>query len=387
MSITKPGTALRKRDGEEAPVGNAELFFDLVYVFAVTQVSHYLLGALTPAGALQTLVLWFAVWLGWQYTCWVTNWFDPDALPIRLLLFGTMLLGLVMAAALPRAFADRGLIFAVCYTAMQVGRSLYVLMLLGRDGALSRNYQRILGWTSIAAVFWIGGAFAEGWVRLALWIVAVGCEYVSPMFGFRLPGLGRSKTADWTIEGGHLAERCQLFVIVALGESILVTGATLAGKAHLDWPVFLAFLTAFFGSLAMWWMYFDITSAAGTRVITEAEDPGRFGAYFHYVHVGIVGGIIVTAVGNDLVIAHPAEAIATHSAAVLIGGPALYVLANGLYKTVVYGRFPLSHIAGLLAFALLAAFAFQTDLLMIAGLTTLALIGTAAWESWSRSGP
>src|SRR5689334_10988312 len=116
---------LRQR-GHHAPVTFEELFFDLVYVFAVTQLSHELLHHLTLTGLIDTLVLWFAVWLGWQYTCWVTNWFDPATPRIRSMLFAVMLLALVMAAAIPDAFGDRGLVFALAYVAMQVGRTSYV---------------------------------------------------------------------------------------------------------------------------------------------------------------------------------------------------------------------------------------------------------------------
>ena len=128
---------LRRRDGHHAKVSNAELFFDLVYVFAVTQLSHMLLHNLTLEGAGQTLILWFAVWLGWQYTCWVTNWFDPETPRIRWLLFVTMLLGLVMASALPQAFGARGLVFALAYVAIQVGRTAYIVIELGRDHPLA----------------------------------------------------------------------------------------------------------------------------------------------------------------------------------------------------------------------------------------------------------
>ncbi len=375
---------LRARTGAASRVSTAELFFDLVYAFAVTQISHYLLGHLSLFGGLQTLVLWFAVWLGWQYTCWVTNWFDPDGAKVRGLLFGVMLLALVMAAALPEAFAGRGLVVACCFAAMQVGRSVYVLHLLGGDHALRANFQRILGWNGIAAIFWIAGGLAGGPARLALWIVAVACEYVSPMFGFRLPGLGRSVTSDWTIEGGHLAERCQCFVLVALGESILVTGAAL-GEGTLDAPTVIAFLVAFLGSLALWWLYFDTGSEAASRAIADSNDPGRLGALFHYIHVIIIGGIIVAAVANDLVIAHPDARIAADTAAVLMGGPALYLFGNGLHKTVVHGRFPLSHLTGLAACAVLWSLAWHTDRLMVAGLATAVLAAVAAWESRARS--
>ena len=299
---------LRRRDGHHARVSYAELFFDLIYVFAVTQLSHRLLHDLTAAGVVQTLILWFAVWLGWQYTCWVTNWFDPETPRIRGLLFATMLLALVMSSAIDGAFGERGLVFALAYVAMQVGRSAYIVWELGGDHPLAANYQRILGWLVISACFWIAGGLAGHWTRAALWTIAVACEYVSPMVGFALPGLGRSKTSDWTIEGGHLAERCQLFVIVALGETLLATGAMLAKTGAWNGPVLSAMLATFLGTLAMWWLYFGTSSEDATGTITRSDDPGRIGAYFHYVHALLVAGIIATAVGNDLVMAHPHDA-------------------------------------------------------------------------------
>jgi low temperature requirement protein LtrA len=376
---------LRARDGHEARVSFVELFFDLVYVFAVTQLSHRLLADLTLVNGLQTLVLWFAVWLGWQYTCWVTNWFEPEAMPIRLLLFAIMLFGLLMAAAIPQAFAGRGLLFAASYAAIQVGRSLFVVLHLGPRHPLAANFRRILGWVSIAAVFWIAGGLAQdASTRLLLWALAVACEYISPMTGFWLPGLGRSRTGDWTIEGGHLAERCQAFVIMALGESILITGATLADKAPWDAPILIAFLAAFVGSLAMWWLYFDTSSKDGSHAIAHAADPGRIGAWFHYVHVILVAGVIISAVANELVIAHPDGHMATKYLVVLIAGPAVYLLGNAIYKKIVYGRFSVSHVAGLLALAVLAPLGYLTDLLMVGGLTTVILIVVAVWDGCVR---
>lgn len=375
---------LRARDGHEARVTNAELFFDLIYAFAVTQLSHHLLHNLTAIGALQTLILWFAVWLGWQYTCWVTNWFDPDSMPIRIMLFAVMMIGLLMSSALPEAFEERGLLFAICYVSIQVGRTLYVLFVLGGSHSLTANFRRILGWLCVSAVFWIAGGLSHGPGQIALWIVAVLCEYVGPMFGYRFPGLGRSKSSDWTIEGGHLAERNQLFVMVALGESVLVTGATIAEAAHWNAPMLISFAVAFLGSVAMWWMYFDTSSEAGTHAITHADDPGRIGSYFHYVHVVIIAGIIVTAVGSELFMAHPDGHIEMKYVAVLIGGPFLYLSGNAIYKRVVYGRLPLSHLAGLAALIVLTPFAWLTDLLMVDALTTAILLVVAGWEGTLR---
>lgn len=372
---------LRRRDGHHARVTFEELFFDLVYVFAVTQLSHELLHNLTPTGIVEAAILWFAVWLGWQYTCWVTNWFDPETPRIRGLLFATMLAGLVMSSAIPGAFGDRGLVFALAYVAIQVGRTAYIVFELGSGHPLSANYRRMLGWLSIAACFWLAGAFAEHWTRAAFWSVAVACEYLSPMFGFALPGLGRSRTSDWTIEGGHLAERCQLFVIVALGETLLASGAMLAKAATWNMTVLSALLATFLGTLAMWWLYFGTSSKDATATITGSDDPGRIGAYFHYIHAILIAGIIVTAVGNDLVMEHPHDAVKPAYALVLAAGPAIYLIGSAIYKRVVYGRVPASHIAGVVLLALLVPAAPRLDLLIAGWLTTGVMLIVSFWES------
>lgn len=197
MSQSSPAVpTLRHRTGHHARVTFEELFFDLVYVFAVTQVSHELLHHLSLAGLVETLILWFAVWLGWQYTCWFTNWFDPEQPRIRGLLFATMLLALLMACSIPAAFAERGLLFACSYAALQVGRTLFIVLELGRHHPLAANHRRMLGWLCIAAGFWIAGGLLEHEARIACWVAAIACEYFSPMIGFALPGLGRSNTRD-----------------------------------------------------------------------------------------------------------------------------------------------------------------------------------------------
>lgn len=372
--------ALRHRDGQHARVTYAELLFDLVYAFAVTQLSHKLLLNLNLAGLAETLVLWFAVWLGWQYTCWTTNWFDPETPRIRGLLFTVMLLALLMACAIPGAFGERGLIFAGCYAAMQVGRTAFIVLELRAGHPLAANHRRMLAWLLIAAVFWIAGGLLHGPARIACWIVAAACEYLSPMTGFAFPGLGRSATREWTIEGGHLAERCQLFVIVALGETLLSSGATLADAAAWDADILLALGATFLGTLAMWWLYFGTSSTDATTVITHSADPGRIGAYFHYIHAILVAGIIGCAVGNDLVLAHPHDGLQTAQVLTLVAGPALYLLGSAVYKQVVYGCIPLSHIVGILLLLALVPVGYGSSLLVMGWLTTAVLLAVGLWE-------
>lgn len=382
------GSLLRvRREHEHGRVTHVELFFDLVFVFAITQLSHTLLEHLSLGGLLQTTVLFMAVWWVWIYTSWVTNWLDPDKTPVRLLLFALMLAGLVLSTSIPQAFGPMGVAFAGAYVCMQLGRTLFMLWALKANSPANyRNFQRIFWWLAFSALFWIMGAFAEGDARFALWAVALLIEYIGPSLLFWTPGLGASTTSDWDVEGGHLAERCALFVIIALGESVLVTGATF-GK--LAWtPVAVAsFLVAFVASVAMWWIYFNIGAVRGSRHIAASADPGRLARLaYTYIHLLLVAGIIVAAVGDELVLAHPAGHTDVKTAAVLLGGPALYLTGNLMFKRLSARYFPLSHLVGLGLLALLVPMAAVASPLVLSGATTLVLVIVAIWETWSLMG-
>jgi low temperature requirement protein LtrA len=157
---------LRDRTGVQR-VTNIELFFDLVYVFAVTQLSHYLLGHADLRGALQTGLLLLMVWLVWSYTTWVTNWLDPDLMAVRLLLVALMLVSLAMSVSLPRAFEDLGLWVGAAYAVQQIGRSVFMVIAL-RGHPLEANFQRILAWCVVSSAFAIAGGLAHGDARALL---------------------------------------------------------------------------------------------------------------------------------------------------------------------------------------------------------------------------
>lgn len=373
-----------RKHHEHGRVTFVELFFDLVFVFAITQLSHTLLEHLSLVGLLQTTLLFMAVWWVWIYTSWVTNWLDPEKTPVRLLLFALMLAGLVLSTSIPKAFESKGLAFAGAYVVMQVGRSLFMLWALkGHSPGNYRNFQRITSWLALSALFWIAGAFADGNMRFALWAGALLIEYVAPSLGFWTPRLGASTTSDWDVEGGHLAERCALFVIIALGESVLVTGATF-GKLAWTPATVAAFLVAFIGSVAMWWIYFNIGAERGSRHIAASDDPGRVARLaYTYMHLPLVAGIIVAAVGDELVLAHPTGHTDAKTAAVLLGGPALYLLGNLLFKRISAKYYPLSHLVGLGLLALLVPVATVAGPLAFSGATALVLVIVAIWETRS----
>lgn len=286
-----------------------ELFFDLVFVFAVTQLSHALLAHLSLGGALQVALLMVAVWWVWIFTSWITNWLDPETLPIRLGLFVLMVAGLLLSSSIPHAFGERGLLFAGAYVFMQVGRTAYSLWAVrGEPLNMTRNFQRILLWLMFSGVFWIAGGLLQGPGRLVCWVLALGIEVLSPSVYFWVPGLGRSTLDDWNIEGNHMAERCALFVIIALGESLLVTGATFAELATTAQGL-LGFVVAVLGSIAMWWVYFDSGAERAHHRIAHSADPGRQARIaYTYIHLLIIAGIIVSAVADELVLVHPDHA-------------------------------------------------------------------------------
>jgi low temperature requirement protein LtrA len=379
-------TLLRVRgahDGDK--VGMVELFFDLVFVFAVTQLSHTLLADLDVANALRVALLLLAVWWVWIYTSWVTNWLDPERLPVRIALFVLMLAGLLLSVSIPQAFGARGLEFAGAYAFMQVGRTLFFLWAIrGSERARVRNFQRILVWLLLSAVFWIDGGFAQGDARLAWWTTALLIEVVAALAYFWVPGLGRSSTTDWDISGAHLAERCALFVIIALGESLLVTGATFAEHAW-DAATVTGFLSAVVGSILMWWIYFDTGAQRAEHRITHSDDPGKHARRaYTYLHSLIVAGIIACAVADELVLAHPHHG-ETAALVVILGGPACYLAGTALFKWSTSERRgpPLSHLAGLLLLALLAwaTFALHLSPLAAGAAATAVLAVVATWES------
>jgi low temperature requirement protein LtrA len=369
---------------QHSRVTYAELFFDLVFVFAVTQISHTLLGNFTPLGVLHVTLLFLAVWWVWVYTSWITNWLDPEKTPVRLLLFSLTLGGLVLSTSIPAAFDGRGLWFALAYAAMQVGKTVFLWLSTTPSQSLARmNAARITSWLAISAVFWIAGGFAQGQSRLVFWAIALCIEYISPAVRFWIPRYGASSVADWVVEGGHMAERCAGFIIIALGESIVVTGATFA---DLTWTTenVAAFASAFIGSLAMWWIYFHRGAEAGSEQISKSSEPGRLARLaYTYLHMPIVAGIIVSAVADELVLKHPSGHSDLRTVLSAIGGPLLFLVGTILFKHSFRGFLQLSHGIGIIALGALAWFAAELSPLMLSVLTTSIMIVVAVWESIS----
>ena len=315
-------------------VTNMELFFDLVYVFAITQLSDFLYGHLTALGALHALILFAAVWWAWNYTAWATNWIDPDQAATALMMIVLMGLGLVMAAALPRAFGPHAVVFTVAYVLLQVLRTGFVAAAFPAGDSMRANNLRLLSWLALAGAVWIIGAFLHGDARLIAWLVAVALDVAAPLHGFRLPGLGHVGIEQWRLTGTHLAERYQLVLIIAFGESVLRAGLTASesrGSIAIDAACAAGFLT----SAALWAAYFLRLADQGAERVATATDGraarlGRSG--YAYAHAMMVGGVIVVAVAIRGTIRDPEGPARVASTLAVLGGPMLYLLGLALFQ-------------------------------------------------------
>jgi low temperature requirement protein LtrA len=382
--VTRQGTPLDlvRHISGAARVTNVELFFDLVYVFAVTQLSHHLLFHPTIIGALQTALLLAMVWLVWAYTAWVTNWLDPARMPVRLLLIALVLVALVMWAAVPEAFGARGLIIGIGYAVTQIGRSVFALVALW-GSALRQNFQRILAWCVLSGALAVAGGIVTGPARAWLWLAAVGVDLLGGLVGFYTPGLGRSVTTEWTIEGNHLAERCQAFILIALGESIVVIGATLSGLlgSGISAAQAGAFLIAVVGSVGLWWLYFDRSADEAARMIATSADPGRMGrTAYHLIHPVMVAGIIVAAAADEVMVSKPGLTGVAWAAWLVLGGTALFIAGHAAFKLAVWRVVPWSRLAAVAVLGLLGLAAPHVSVLRLGACVAAVVIAVAVLD-------
>ena len=371
---------LRERSRGAGVVRPIELFFDLVYVLAVTQLTRHLLANLTFRGVLETLILLLAVWGAWNHIAWITNYFDlRDRVP-RLVLIGLMFASLIMSSSLFGAFDDHGLGFAAALSASLFGGQLATVAAVGRQHRLTAVFERVLIWWIPVSLLLIAGGFVDGDARISLWVIALAVLYIVTWSGFPLPGLGRSLTTDYTIAGEHMAERCYLFITIALGESILVIGSQFGELARTPSTV-TAFVIAFVGSVAFWWIYFDRSAEAGIEVMATATDPGRLGVTaYTYLHVPMVAGVIAAAGGYELAIAHPGDQVDAATACLILGGPALFLVGHTLFKRSLWGFVPRARLAAMGALVALIPVAIVSSTLVLLVLAS-AVVVAVAWSS------
>ncbi|MEH1055990.1 low temperature requirement protein A [Micromonospora sp. CPCC 206171] len=375
------GAAGLLRQPEEPRATYLELFFDLVFVFALARLSQGLLEHLSWSGAFQTLVLLLALWAVWGHTAGLTDRLDPQQPPTQLLVIGTMLGTLLMAAAAPEAFGEQGLVFAGVYVATQTGRSAVVVLLL-RGHEARAAFARPLFWFAVSAVPWIAGALTHDTARGVLWALALAVGYVAIAVGLPTPRLGRAfmRMSEFAISGEHQAERYRQLFIIALGELVLVAGLTFS-RGGFEPDRIAAVVVAFATTALLWRIYIHRAGGLLAEAIAAAPDPLRAVIPAVFAHLIMVAGIVVISVGDELVIEHPLGHTPPAWITVILGGPALFLAGRAIFEYEVFGRVSRSRPIGVLVLAATSPAAFFLPPLLVAMAPALVLAGIAASDT------
>ncbi|MEU7679043.1 low temperature requirement protein A [Micromonospora taraxaci] len=358
--------------GSDSPLSASflELFFDLAFVLALSQLAEHLLHDLTPLGALRTALLLTGIWWIWVPTTWFADWYDPESPAVRCLLVASALGALLVGVAIPQALDGRGLLFAGAYVSVHIARGVVTTFAL-RGHPRQRRTLRILCWFSVSAVPWLAGGLLPDW-RVPLWLLALALDLTGPRLGWPTPLMGRTRQQELHLAGEHFAERYQQIMIIALGELVLVAGLSYAGT-DLHLPQTAAFLLVFATAVLIGLLY---VTPAGQRLgpAIEHADPSRLGVVTGYVHLVMIAGLVVTAVGAELSIAHPSRTGDLTAVVVILSGPTLFLVGRILFSVAIHRRlswprvgalFVLGAAAGLMRMPLLAISAVATAVVLV----------------------
>jgi low temperature requirement protein LtrA len=312
-----PRLSAVRREGER--VTPLELFFDLVFVLAITECTSLMSHHPTWSGLAQGLLVLGVLWWAWAGYAWLTSVIDPEAGPVRLVFFAAMAAMLIAAICVPEAFGDLALAFALAIGFFRVAHIALFAIAGAEEPNLARSVRALAVFTAIAVGLLAAASAFDGIPQAALWVLALALDFGGPYF-FGVEG--------WQLVPGHFAERHGLIIIIALGESIVEIGAGAAG--HLDLGIGTAAVLGVGVAAAMWWLYFDVVALVSARRLGEAE-PGRVQNAlardsYSYLHLLLVAGIVMAAFGMKTVLAHTGSHLHWVPAFALLGGIALYLL-------------------------------------------------------------
>ena len=370
----------------ERRVTHLELYFDLVFVFAITQVTGYLADNSTWEGLLRGLLLLGALWWTWAAYAWLTNTLDPEEGVVRIAVFGSMGAMLIVSLAVPHAFDVDGVVFGIAYF---IVRALHLVLyaIAGRgDPELLQAVLRILPSALLGAALLVVAGFFDGAVQLALWATALAIDYLWLLVtGMR----------GWRVSPEHFVERHALIMIVALGESIVAIGVGAAGLP-LDAGRIMAALLGIVVACAVWWSYFDwalyisqarLADATGTERAVIARD------LYSYLHLPMVAGIVLFALGMKTTLAHVDDRLEIIPAVGLAGGLALYFAAHVAVRLRMFGGLGHGRPVATIALLGLIPVAMQVPALVALALVAAVSAGLIGYEalrypyarSWIRS--
>ncbi|MER7455491.1 low temperature requirement protein A [Micromonospora sp. NPDC126480] len=378
------------RDGRRANF--LELFFDLVLVFALSGVVSRVAPDLSAdtfaqrwAGLLYVLVLVLPIMWLWTTTAHITSRFDPRRPAVQLMVLLTALGVVFMASALPYAFFERGYAFAVPYVVLQIGRPL-VLIALVRDRAQRSLNTRLALWFTVSAVPWLAGVLAEGWQRVGLWALAITIDLLAARSAWPVPGMSRTLDSAWEpTKTHHLADRYEQLLLIALGESVLSLGLT-----YTDTPVSpattLALLVGFATTVLLWRIYYYRAGQVLPEAVDCAGDQVRAGRNTGRAHILMVLGIVLVAIGYEIVLSHPGGPVRPAWLVPVLGGPIVYVVGRIILERVVFNRLARRRLVGIAALAAAALPLLFTTPLIVASGALVILLGMALADARQARG-
>lgn len=364
------------RDPEDQEVSPLELLFDLVFVLGVSQLTRHLVARPTWRGAGEALVLYLPTFAVWMYTSWAATLYSLRHPPARRMVIVAMVVGLFMNASITRAFDDAAWVFVVTFLGIQLGRTAWMLT-TGLDPLNQDHFTRTLIWLTATSPLWILGAAVSPGPRLAIWGAAALIDLTGAAFAHPLPGR-RLHSERVGFGGDHLMERCRLFLLIALGETVVTPGAALA-FAPIRLTTFLAGGLAIAGTLLLWWLYFRGEPIAREHV-SSAENRIYASRMAISALLFIIAGLIVLAAGNALVIDHPSRDATLAEVLMLFGGPTLFLLARAWYVRFVFGARPIAHAVTIAALAVVSAASLAGTALVASFAVVAVLAGLVAVE-------
>jgi low temperature requirement protein LtrA len=352
-----------------------ELFFDLVFVLALTQCTALMAEDATWSELGKGLLVLGLMWWSWVGYAWLTSIVDPEEGAVRFAIFGAMAALLVVALCVPESFGDSRVLFAVAYSCVRWGQIALMVLASREAPALRESTKALAVGTAIGSTLLIVGAlFGDDGAQAAIWAVALGLDMLGPyLFG----------SEGWTLRPRHFAERHGLIIIIALGESIVAIGV---GAGHdVDAGVVAAAVVGIAIAGALWWLYFDIVALVAERRLSNAkvgrEQNEIARDSFSYLHFPMVAGIVLVALGMKKTLGHVDEPLKTVPAVATLGGTAVYLLAHVAFRWRNVHRFSR---ARLLAAALLVALvplATEIDALLTITVVAGVLVALIVYET------
>lgn len=364
------------RRGDEARVKPLELFFDLVFVLAITQVTALMAAQPTWAGLAKGMLIMALLWWTWVGYAWLTSVVDPEEGGVRFAMFTAMAALIVIALCVPEAFDDRALLFALMYGGVRFSQ-IWLLWLASRDDPeLRASVAGLAVGTAIGVGLIVGASFLDAELQGAVWALALLIDYGGPLvFG----------QEGWRLAPAHFAERHGLILIIALGESIVAIGVGAEGL-EIDAGEVLAAVGGIAIASALWWLYFDVVALVAERRLASApkgrEQNGIARDSYSYLHLPMMIGIILCALGLKKTIEHVDDPLKLVPAVALLAGPALYLLAHVAFRWRNVHRFSTQRLVAALALIALVPLTREVAALWVAGIVVAVLWTLIAYETW-----